>query len=109
MRVLLSSYACEPNRGGESEVGWQRTLQMRAFADEVWTLTRANNQSVIEADPASMDPKLHFLYYDLPTWAKRLKKRSWFLHVYFILWQWGAISGSGRSNIKRRHSTASIM
>ena len=90
MRVLLSSYACEPNRGGESEVGWQRTLQMRALADEVWTLTRANNQSVIEADPANMDPKLHFLYYDLPPWAKRLKKASWFLQVYFILWQRGA-------------------
>jgi glycosyltransferase involved in cell wall biosynthesis len=90
MRVLLSAYACEPNRGGEAEVGWQRMLQMRAFADEVWTLTRANNQSVIEADPVSMDPKLHFLYYDLPPWAQRLKKRRLFLHVYFILWQWGA-------------------
>lgn len=100
MRVLLSAYACEPNRGGEAEAGWQRTLQMRAFADEVWTLTRANNQSVIEADPASMDPKLRFLYYDLPPWAQRLKKRWWFLHIYFILWQWGAYRAAAKQHQK---------
>jgi hypothetical protein len=50
MRVLLSAYACEPNRGSEPEVGWQRALHMVAHADEVWVLTRANNQAVIEAD-----------------------------------------------------------
>jgi glycosyltransferase involved in cell wall biosynthesis len=63
---------------------------MLPHADEVWVLTRANNQSVIEADPLSHAPGLHFIYYDLPRWALRLKKQAWFLPVYFILWQWGA-------------------
>lgn len=98
MRVLLSAYACEPNRGGEAEVGWQRMLHMRAFADEVWTLTRANNQPKIEADAASFDRRLHFLYYDLPRWAQLLKKRWWFLHFYFILWQWGAYRAARRQH-----------
>jgi glycosyltransferase involved in cell wall biosynthesis len=90
MKVLLSAYACEPDRGGETEVGWQRALHMLAFADEVWVLTRSNNREVIEADPRSDAPGLHFIYYDLPKWARRLKKKAWFLYVYFILWQWGA-------------------
>jgi glycosyltransferase involved in cell wall biosynthesis len=90
MRVLLSAYACEPNRGSEPEVGWQRALHMLPFADEVWVLTRSNNQAVIEADPLSHAPGLHFIYYDLPRWALKLKKQAWFLRVYFILWQWGA-------------------
>lgn len=90
MRVLLSAYACEPNRGSESEVGWQRALHMLAHADEVWVLTRSNNQEVIDADPRSHAPGLHFLYYDLPTWALKLKKRRWFTFVFFTLWQWGA-------------------
>jgi glycosyltransferase involved in cell wall biosynthesis len=91
MKVLLSAYACEPNRGSEPEVGWQRALHMRKWADEVWVLTRANNQQVIEADPLSADPGLHFIYYDLPSWALKLKKRQrWFLYVYCVLWQWGA-------------------
>lgn len=90
MRVLLSAYSCEPNRGSEPEVGWQRALHMLGHADEVWVLTRSNNKSVIEADPLSHNTGLHFIYYDLPWWALRLKKQFWFRPVYFILWQMGA-------------------
>jgi hypothetical protein len=56
MRILLSAYACEPNRGSEPEVGWQRALHLLAHADEVRVLTRANNQTVIEANPLSHAP-----------------------------------------------------
>jgi glycosyltransferase involved in cell wall biosynthesis len=63
---------------------------MRALADEVCVLTRSNNQSVIEADPLSHTPGLHFIYFDLSGWALRLKKQTWFRPVYFVLWQWGA-------------------
>jgi glycosyltransferase involved in cell wall biosynthesis len=90
MRVLLSAYACEPGKGSEPEVGWQRALHMLALADEVWVLTRSNNQVVIESDPLSSKPGLHFLYYDLPPWVLLLKKQAWLLPLYFILWQWGA-------------------
>jgi len=90
MKVLLSAYACEPNRGSEPEVGWQRALHMLPFADEVWVITRSNNKVVIDADPLSQSPGLHFIYYDLPQWALRLKKQAWFTFIYFMLWQWGA-------------------
>jgi glycosyltransferase involved in cell wall biosynthesis len=63
---------------------------MLPFADEVWVLTRANNQPVIEADPLSHTPGLHFIYYDLPMWALKLKKQAWFFHIYVLLWQWGS-------------------
>ena len=90
MRVLLSAYACEPGKGSEPEVGWQRALHMLELADEVWVLTRNNNKTVIEADPLSQAPGLHFIYYDLSGWVLRLKKQFWFRPVYFTLWQWGA-------------------
>ena len=90
MRVLVSAYACEPNKGSEQEVGWQRALHMRAFADEVWVLTRSNNKEVIEGDPQGHTHGLHFLYYDLPRWLRSLKKWPVFLYVYVTLWQWGA-------------------
>jgi glycosyltransferase involved in cell wall biosynthesis len=102
MRVLLSAYACEPDRGGETEVGWQRALHMLAFADEVWVLTRSNNREVIEANPLSDTPGLNFIYYDLPEWARRLKKRAWFIYVYFILWQWGAYRVAARCHQEKR-------
>jgi len=96
MRVLLSAYACEPDRGSEQEIGWQRALHMQAIADEIWVLTRANNQDAIEANPLSHSSKLHFIYYDLPKWVLKLKKQSWFFPVYLILWQWGAYRYAAR-------------
>jgi glycosyltransferase involved in cell wall biosynthesis len=63
---------------------------MLAHADEVWVLTRANNRAVIEADPSSRLAGLYFIYYDLPRWALKLKKRAWFFPIYLTLWQWGA-------------------
>jgi glycosyltransferase involved in cell wall biosynthesis len=63
---------------------------MLAFANEVWVLTRSNNKEVIEADPQGHTPGLHFLYYDLPGWLRRLKKWPGFLYFYATLWQWGA-------------------
>ncbi len=99
MRVLLSAYACEPNKGSEPEIGWQRALHMLAHADEVWVLTRANNRAVIEADSSSRLPGLHFIYYDLPRWVLKLKRRAWFFPVYLVLWQWGAYRLAAR-----RHS-----
>jgi glycosyltransferase involved in cell wall biosynthesis len=75
---------------------------MTAHADEVWVLTRSNNQGVIEADPQSHIPGLHFIYYDLPRWALSLKKQSWFLPIYFILWQWGAYRLASRQHREKR-------
>jgi glycosyltransferase involved in cell wall biosynthesis len=73
---------------------------MLPLADEVWVLTRANNRAVIEADPLSRQPGLHFLYYDLPPWALKLKKQSWFRFFYFIFWQWGAYRLAARQHGK---------
>ena len=49
MRVLLSAYACEPNKGSEAGVGWHWALEIARLGHEVWALTRANNRAPIEA------------------------------------------------------------
>jgi glycosyltransferase involved in cell wall biosynthesis len=75
---------------------------MPAFADEVWVLTRSNNRTVIEEDPSSRTSGLNFIYYDLPQWALRLKKQSWFFPIYLVLWQWGAYRTALRHHKQRR-------
>jgi glycosyltransferase involved in cell wall biosynthesis len=102
MRVLLSAYACEPDKGSEQEIGWQRALHMPAYADEVWVLTRANNQAVIDAHPSSRTRGLQFIYYDLPRWALKLKKQAWFLPIYVLLWQWGGYRVAARHHRNKR-------
>jgi len=47
LKVFISAYACEPNKGSEPAVGWQLALHMARFHD-VTVLTRANNQENIE-------------------------------------------------------------
>lgn len=90
MRVLLSAYACEPNRGSESEVGWRWALELAAGGDDVWVITRGNNREKIEGQPCAKRSNLHFVYYDLPPGIRKLKKGRRFLYPYVIAWQWGA-------------------
>lgn len=92
MKILLSAYACEPNKGSEPGVGWHWALELPHLGHEVWVLTRANNRSVIEAEflHQQLPPNLNFFYYDLPAWAKWWKKGGQGVHLYYLIWQWGA-------------------
>jgi len=90
--VLLSAYACEPEKGSEPAVGWHWALEIARLGHEVWVLTRANNRTVIQTELARSPPlkNLKFLYYDLPPWAKWWKKGQRGTRLYYQLWQWGA-------------------
>lgn len=92
MKILLSAYACEPNIGSEPGVGWHWALEIARLGHEVWVLTRANNRAPIETELAQSPPikNLHFIYYDLPLWARCWKKGNRGIHLYYFLWQWGA-------------------
>ena len=48
MKVLLSAYACEPNKGSEPGTGWNWLKQIARF-NEIWVITRANNRESIES------------------------------------------------------------
>jgi glycosyltransferase involved in cell wall biosynthesis len=92
MKILLSAYACEPNKGSEPGVGWNWALELTKLGHDVWVLTRANNQHSIEKELIKypLKPNLHFIYYDLPAWATRLKKLPGGIYFYYSIWQFGA-------------------
>ncbi|SFK75927.1 glycosyltransferase family 4 protein [Shimia haliotis] len=88
MKTLIIAYACEPGKGGESEIGW--TLARKLAKDhQVWVLTRSNNKSALESEDCG--PNLKFLYYDLPRFLTATKGRGKknFL-LYYYLWQLGS-------------------
>jgi glycosyltransferase involved in cell wall biosynthesis len=88
-KVLLSAYACEPGKGSEPGVGWNLANQI-AKDYEVWVITRANNQLAIEAElSAAPNGRLHFVYYDLPSWARWWKKGKRGVQLYYYFWQVG--------------------
>lgn len=91
LKILVSAYACEPGRGSEPGVGWNLARHL-AEHHEVWVLTRANNRPVIEAELAQRPvPNLHFVYHDLPPWARFWKRGQRGVQLYYYLWQLTAI------------------
>ena len=104
LRLCLSLYACEPNRGSEPGVGWAWALGM-AKRHETWVITRANNRSVIESEldrlaiPAEERP--YFVWVDLPAWVCRLKKKGLVpVGLYYLLWQFAARRAWDRPGIR---------
>lgn len=92
MKILISAYACEPDKGSEPAVGWHTAIEFSKLGHEVWVITRSNNKQVIENKflTTRKPSNLHFLYYDLPDSILRLKKGNRFIHLYYFIWQMGA-------------------
>lgn len=88
----MSAYACEPGKGSEPGVGWRWAIETAALNHEVWVITRSNNKAAITTGLAQHGkPKnLHFIYYDLPSWASWWKSGRRGIHLYYLLWQLGA-------------------
>ncbi|MEJ2697184.1 MAG: glycosyltransferase family 4 protein [Candidatus Sulfobium sp.] len=87
LKVLVSAYACEPDKGSEPGVGWNWVNQIARFC-ETWVITRENNRNSIEAAMTKGHrPDLHFVYYDLPSWMSFWKRGPKRMHLYYLLWQ----------------------
>lgn len=90
MKALISAYACEPGRGSEPGIGWNWMCQI-SRSHETWVITRGNNRNTIETGTAEKPiANTHFLYLDLPRWARFWKKGRRGTFLYYYLWQIGA-------------------
>lgn len=99
MRILLSAYACEPDRGSEPGIGWHWALTLQKKGHTVTVLTRRNNRNAIEewfrVNPEIMPPS--FVYYDLPDFFLRLKRVGLLpVQLYYYFWQIGVFGVARR-------------
>ena len=88
-KIFVSAYACEPGLGSEIGVGWHWVLEMSKHF-ELWVLTRESNRGTIEPWIAA-HPEfagIHFLYFDLPKWARFWKKGLRGVRTYYNIWQY---------------------
>lgn len=89
LKVLLSAYSCEPNRGSEPGVGWNFAREVAEY-HEVWVLTRPDESgAIIEAELSRNPvPNLHFVYFTLPIWAGGWRLGSMgAMQLHYYLWQ----------------------
>lgn len=99
MNILLSAYACNPNKGSESSVGWNWAKNLSKY-NTIYVITREYNRSDIEENLSDEDKNLKFIYFDLP------KKYDWFFmrnsytaYLYYICWQYSALKKLKKSNL----------
>ena len=87
-KIFVSAYACEPGLGSEIGVGWHWVLEMSKHF-ELWVLTRESNRGTIEPWIAAHPEfsSIHFLYFDLPKWARFWKKGMRGVRTYYNIWQ----------------------
>jgi len=89
LKVLVSVYACEPDKGSEPGVGWNWVKQIARF-HEVWAITGASNRESIEQAVMRMPLlNVHWVYFELPLWARLWKKGQREAHLHYYLWQIG--------------------
>ena len=90
MKIFLSAYACEPEKGSEPGIGWNVALELAKY-HEVHVVTRSNNLPAIQEALLLYDgAKPVFHGYDLPHWLTFWKKKRRGYHLYYYLWQYGA-------------------
>jgi glycosyltransferase involved in cell wall biosynthesis len=91
LRILISAYACEPGKGSEPGCGWNYVNEVSKYCD-VTVVTRGNNESVIsDAEREHGRSRINWIYYDLPSWVMRIKKRFNLVNTYYFLWQWFSV------------------
>jgi glycosyltransferase involved in cell wall biosynthesis len=90
MKLLLSAYACEPDKGSEPGVGWNWAQALVRQGHQVHVITRANNRPAIENALKGDGSPLSFTYFDLPRWARAAKKWPGGIYLYYLMWQIGA-------------------
>lgn len=88
MKILLSAYACEPNRGSEEGFGWNWSTHLAKEGHEVWVITRPHTKEIIEKElQANPIPNISFIYADIPEGYKRFIKGQMGVYAHYFIWQ----------------------
>ena len=97
MKVLLSSYACEPNKGAGPGECWYWVFDFARLGHEVWLITPTKNRPAIDAEFFRMKAldKLHFISCDPPNWLK------WWTKGTRALWQRSAFQVAQAEQARR--------
>jgi glycosyltransferase involved in cell wall biosynthesis len=84
MKVFLVVYGCEPNQGGEHEVGWRIASELAKEVDLTVLTRKANRAEIIK-----QNKDINFVYIE-NNLGMKIKPKGKFSYIYYFLWQWSA-------------------
>jgi glycosyltransferase involved in cell wall biosynthesis len=89
MKLLISSYACAPNRGSEHAVGWTWVTEAHRLGHQVWALVAPNHEGSILR--ACEDHRgllgITWLFPKVPGWPLKQAIEPEWERTYNVLWQ----------------------
>jgi glycosyltransferase involved in cell wall biosynthesis len=84
MKVLLSAFACSPDRGSEPAVGWGWATSLADIGHEVTVLTSSRfREPILAANP----PGIEFHFIDNPEPSFGRFSPSWGIYESYLRWQ----------------------
>jgi glycosyltransferase involved in cell wall biosynthesis len=93
MKLLISAYACTPNRGSEHGVGWSWTTEARRQGHEVWALVSPAHRDAIQA--ASQNDEIaagiHWFFPEVKGWPLEPATEPKWERTYNMIWQRAAL------------------
>ena len=93
MKLLISTYACAPDRGSEHAVGWNWTTEAHRLGHRVWALTSIAHSAAIEA-ACREDSDLagiNWIFPKVAGWPLREGVEPAWERTYNLLWQRAAL------------------
>jgi glycosyltransferase involved in cell wall biosynthesis len=89
MKILISAYACAPNRGSEHGSAWNWTCEVARLGEDVTVLVSpAHRDAVLSA--AQRDPalqRMRWLFPEVAFWPLQQGKEPVWERTYNLLWQ----------------------
>ncbi|HVX77209.1 MAG TPA: glycosyltransferase [Bradyrhizobium sp.] len=93
MKLLISAYACTPNRGSEHGIGWNWTTEARRLGHEVWALVSPAHRDAIET--ASRNDEIcagiHWVFPEVKGWPLKPATEPKWERTYNLVWQRAAL------------------
>jgi glycosyltransferase involved in cell wall biosynthesis len=93
VKLLISTYACAPDRGSEHAVGWNWTTEAHRLGHEVWAMASTVHRAAIEA-ACRKDKDLagiNWIFPEVPAWPLRAGVEPIRERTYNLLWQRAAL------------------
>jgi glycosyltransferase involved in cell wall biosynthesis len=89
MKLLVSAYACAPDRGSEHAVGWTWVTEAHRLGHEIWVLASPAHRNSIELTcSATADlAKIRWIFPEVKGWPLRQGEEPKRERTYNLLWQ----------------------
>jgi glycosyltransferase involved in cell wall biosynthesis len=93
MKILLSIYACAPNRGSDHAVGWNWAAEAHRLGHTVWALVSpAHRESIKRACDENPDlDGIHWIFPEVKGWPLKQAIEPKWERTYNLLWQRAAL------------------